>query len=444
MRNHEINSDSGKEGRAENLKISRHKKKLVGYYLSGGDTRFVFDSDNRELNEDIIDERDTKSALAAIRNRGEYYRDLDRKLLFEIAPWRRGETSDDLFEKMADDKHQKRILNCLNGGEWDDYNASSGDMIDDFLKKYPTPMNVEKDADKFLEMLGEDNNREKVNEYAEAMEKFKQTVYGKRYEYYKAMKELRKEAENEVNEYGRTRRLGVRATKATPGELLKERLVVDAGGMGLNKGALIGDNNRKNEDASFYSPERGVFAVFDGAGGEKGAARAAGLAKKITGEAVAEKVPRTARDLKEMLEKANEAVYKDDDAGITTGATCCVTEKNGEKHLCYAAAGDSRIYIIRGGRAHQITKDEGFGRFIDNALGMDGARVRQFGEIRLFKGDKIVICSDGITGDYEKDFIPEKEFVSIVEKAKNAKEAAAGLVKRATKIDDRTAIVVEV
>ena len=444
MRNREAVISDNKEGSAENNKIVRHKKKILGYYLSGGDMRYIFNSDRREFNENNIDERTAKVVLAAIRNRDDYYRNLDQKLLFEISPTRKGESSKDIFEKMADDKHQKRILNCLTGGEWDDYNMSSGDMIDDFLKKYPTPMDVEKDADEFLRIIGEHNNREKVNEYAEAMEEFKQTVYGKRYEYFKAMKELKKEAEDEVNGYGRSRKLGVRATKATPGEFLKEKLVVDAGGMGLNKGLLIGDRDRKNEDASYYSPERGVFAVFDGAGGERGAARAAGLARQITGEVVEEKVPKTARDLKEMLEKANEAIHKDKEAGITTGAACCIVEKNGEKHLCFAAAGDSRIYVIRGDRAHQITKDEGFGRFIDNALGMDGARVRQFGEIRLFKEDKIVICSDGVTGDYEKDFIPEKEFVSIVQKAKNAKEAAAGLVKRATKVDDRTAIVVEV
>ena len=59
-------------------------------------------------------------------------------------------------------------------------------------------------------------------------------------------------------------------------------------------------------------------------------------------------------------------------------------------------------------------------------------------------GDRIVFCSDGITGDYEPDLISNDEVASVVERAKTAEQAARDLIAISTKIDDSTAMVVEV
>lgn len=450
MRNHEsFSNDSTNSGEnsAEEKNLALHKKKLVGYYLSHGDSRYIFESGKKEFSESSIDEESTQSALDLIRERGDFCKKIERNLLLEIAPSSHGETAQDTFEKFSDDKHQKRILTYLSGGDWDDYDSASGETVGNFLRVYPTPIDFESDADRFLKMIGEHNSRQKYDEYAGAMENFKKTVYGKRYEYYKAMKELHKEAEKmDGSRDERTKRVGLKVASATRNEALENETnpVVAAGGMTLNKGILTGDKERKNEDAAYCNWEKGVFAVFDGAGGVHGGARASEIANYVTGKMVEWRKPGSAGDLKAILEKANEMMCKDRDAGISTGVICSVIKRGGEKHLAFASAGDSRIYIVRGGRAYQITNDEGYGNKIYNALGMEEAKIQQFGEYKLMKGDRIVLCSDGITGDYEKDFIPEQEFVKIVENAQDMNKAAAGLIRRATKKDDRTAVVFEV
>ena len=146
-----------------------------------------------------------------------------------------------------------------------------------------------------------------------------------------------------------------------------------------------------------------------------------------------------------VLDRANERVARDPRAGISTAVLTKVVRIDGRLKLAYASVGDSRIYVVdKEGNARLITRDEGEGRYLYNAIGDgDGSKgcTRQYGEIDLHKGDRIVLCSDGITGDYGEDLMSERELGFIVSRSRDARNASQNLIAGARKKDDRTAIV---
>jgi serine/threonine protein phosphatase PrpC len=99
------------------------------------------------------------------------------------------------------------------------------------------------------------------------------------------------------------------------------------------------------------------------------------------------------------------------------------------------------------GTVAQVTQDEGEGNRITNALGMPMNEgdfiVKQWGDIGIRDGDKFMLCSDGITGDYGDQLMGNDEIGQIMSKAKSPSEAAMRLTAAARKHDDRTVIVFE-
>lgn len=422
---------------AERANLERQKKKLVGFYLSGGDENYIFNSNNPRYSEDEVTPEAEESAIQHLRDGFDFSR-AERDLLLRMQAPNHVKGMNGVFEDLSGDKQQKRILGYMTGEEWGDFDKTSGSNVSVFLSKYPTPLDFESTSDNFITMMGKANGEEKAEEYREAMDNFQKNVYGKRYEYYKAMKEIHEATKKD--QVGATGRL------STAHEAFnQEKVVRDAGARTANKGNLIGNPNRANEDAAYYDPENALFGVFDGAGGEAGASRASGLASGVMAEAVREQSPNTMNDLASILSKANDTIKYDTEAGYSTAVVGKIVEDSGGKKLLWASMGDSRIYLIReSGPAIQITTDEGEGSTITNALGAPNGRVNEFGEVPLHDGDRIMFCSDGITGDVEKDFIPNDELANIVRSANTADDAAIALINRATKIDDRTAVVVQV
>ena len=256
-----------------------------------------------------------------------------------------------------------------------------------------------------------------------------------------------------------------------------ERLIKDYGIYDREKDSLQGlRSTRKSEDASYANSGEGVFGIFDGAGGV-GEPGAGGMASKIAKESFARSIEngeiRSPEDLARYLNLASREVGRQTE-GITTATVAkIVKEKDGRKYLYYASAGDSRIYvvhkgnIIKKGWAEQVTVDEGVRNEISNWLGRENRpiahdeagnaiayvkqNVTQTGRILIRPGDKIVLCSDGITGDVNRrmedgrnELMGEDELASIVNRAGHVQSAARALVEQARKKDDRSAIVVEV
>lgn len=415
-----------------------HREKLLDFYAAGGDDRYIFHPEDAP---DLGVQEDEVLRSVALNPRA---REMERGLLLRIASPIHTKGQGAVFENLRDDKHQKRILATLAGAGFERYAETAANDIANFITKYPTPMDFENDARRFLGMIEEANSENKYQEYVGAMERFQRNIYGKRYDYYQEMKKIHEEAEGLLREEFGRRGGRVHEIFKDAGET-GEDLKFKVGFASVNKGELIGKPERANEDAEYMDTENGLFAVFDGAGGVQGGARASSLAAQtLQGLVNDEKVPRSQEDLKNCLEMVNQKLVDDPVAGVSTAVLGKFVQEGAEKKLLFASVGDSRIYIVREGRTILITKDEGEGRYIYNALGDAGCRVKQLGEARVVKGDRVVFCSDGITGDYAKDFIPDDEFARIVGGAANVNEAAFKLSRRATKTDDRTAVVVEV
>jgi serine/threonine protein phosphatase PrpC len=121
------------------------------------------------------------------------------------------------------------------------------------------------------------------------------------------------------------------------------------------------------------------------------------------------------------------------DAGTT--ATVVLVDKDGVLH--YAHCGDSRLYITNDERLRQVTIDEGEGNFLSNYVGLN-CKVVQSGTMESW--DKFLLCSDGITGDWPKQRIPDKTIEHILNDS--TEEALGCLINASSKHDDKSIIIV--
>lgn len=198
MASENFNSNNNHESEQTNLE--KHKNKLTRFYLSLGDQRYIYRSSDPEFSSDEVTQSDRDAIVENIKN-GVDYSDIEKKLLTNIAGPEYSRVGDEIvyrpdrvFDEMSDDKHQKRILTYMTGQEWEKYNETDARNIDMFLREYPTPMDFERDAEDFIQLIEDANGEEKGQEYREAMEQFKHTVYGKKYEYFLAMQDFHREA----------------------------------------------------------------------------------------------------------------------------------------------------------------------------------------------------------------------------------------------------------
>jgi len=182
-------------------------------------------------------------------------------------------------------------------------------------------------------------------------------------------------------------------------------------------------------------PRGTLFVVADGMGGAAAGELASEMATDTiyahlmkTWNAEDEVTPqRFAYRLKEAVEVANASIHAHAKAhpevrgmGTTTTAAGVLND-----HLYLTQVGDSRAYLIRGGEAHQITKDQSLMQrlveagelteeeaaqserrnIILQALGPD-PKVKvdlTYQEVR--RGDILVLCSDGLSGLVKKEEI---------------------------------------
>jgi PPM family protein phosphatase len=169
-----------------------------------------------------------------------------------------------------------------------------------------------------------------------------------------------------------------------------------------------------------------LLLVADGMGGAAGGRLASGLACSFVlaelqeGWSAGEQ--RTARRfafrLREAVEKANRRIHEHarrnpECAGMGTTATVAGV-LSGSVYI--AQVGDSRAYLIRGGRATQLTRDQSLvqqmidagaltpeeaersahGNVILQALGVEPIVAVELTSQQLRRGDAILLCSDGL------------------------------------------------
>jgi protein phosphatase len=169
-----------------------------------------------------------------------------------------------------------------------------------------------------------------------------------------------------------------------------------------------------------------LLLVADGMGGAAGGRLASGLAcsfilaelqERWSADAVRTE-RRFAFRLREAVEKANRRIHEHarrnpDCAGMGTTATVAGV-LSGAVYI--AQVGDSRAYLVRGGRATQLTRDQSLvqqmidagaltleeaersahGNLILQALGVEPAVAVELTSQELRRGDAILLCSDGL------------------------------------------------
>jgi len=174
----------------------------------------------------------------------------------------------------------------------------------------------------------------------------------------------------------------------------------------------------------------GAFAVVcDGMGG----ARGGDVASKIAAEFIGEHVIGAYREslkpssLKALLESAvvgaNLAVYNaaQQDPNLFGMGTTAVTALVSGDLLGVVNVGDSRAYLIRGNEISQLTRDHSYVQtmveqgkitskqaksdprknIITRALGIEKKVEIDYCEYNLEQGDRILICTDGLTNHLE-------------------------------------------
>jgi protein phosphatase len=185
----------------------------------------------------------------------------------------------------------------------------------------------------------------------------------------------------------------------------------------------IGRCRRANEDSYAIASEMGLFVVADGMGGH----RAGQLASRLATEAAVQAVQALRGSEATLTEKlrcsvaaANREIYttaqaKPEYQGM---GTTLVSLLAADGKVALAHVGDSRAYLIRGGRIRQLTDDHSVvGELIrrheitptaarahphrhvlTKALGVRREVVPDLVELTAMPEDLFVLCSDGLTG----------------------------------------------
>ncbi|MBP5314169.1 MAG: Stp1/IreP family PP2C-type Ser/Thr phosphatase [Eggerthellaceae bacterium] len=223
----------------------------------------------------------------------------------------------------------------------------------------------------------------------------------------------------------------------------------------------VGYYREHNEDS--YLAEAPLFAVADGMGGHN----AGEVASKIAIDTLVSRRIKHANpeELGTAIMSANIAILNaafegESREGMGTTLTAAVLDG---LNLLIGHVGDSRAYVFAEGNLQQITRDHSLvanmveagqiteaearvhpkRSIITRALGIDpNMAAPDLYEVELAPGDRILICSDGLTG-----MVPDEKITVTMRTVKDAQECAETLIKQALQgggHDNITAIVVNV
>lgn len=444
---------SGQAVAIEPVENETQQAKLIAALLSG--------DSNQLARQDITVHLGARQEYMERITRGEITLEDKKRLLLQIASPREkygaegvmngivydGQTGKPMqVSGIGDNRQMRRILSMTTGAGFDDFDGMGAQDVNKFWAKYPTPADFEAASEEFLGMIQEANSLQKYQEYQRSMAQFKKVMFGKRQEYWDQMKLLDKEAKLRS---GQTEELQ-RPEQVADYEVLADKMgsyIVSRAQVkqGLMRGERMSDDET-SQDGALVMPDRGLFGVFDGVGGMHGGRLASQTAVE-TIKSMSEKEVHGGQDLCEMLDAASMAINRTEGAGASTGTLIKIQQTSERQLMTWASVGDSRVYVVdKNGQAVQLSQDEGYENKITNSLGGPGPerRARQIGRYSLQKGDRVVLCSDGITGDKGADLMRAEELGMIVHRAQTAEAAVQELVDNARKVDDRTALVIEI
>lgn len=206
----------------------------------------------------------------------------------------------------------------------------------------------------------------------------------------------------------------------------------------------IGRVRERNEDSVLVDPP--LFAVADGMGGHRGG----DVASQVALETMEHLEGERAGSLVDHVRSANRAVWErslGDERLSGMGTTLTAVRVDGD-HIDLAHVGDSRAYLLRNDSLRQLTDDHTLvarmvrsgeiteaeaevhphKNVMTRALGTE-EEIEVDGEsIRLEDGDRLLLCSDGLTG-----MVTEDQIQAILEASPSPQNAAERLVRAANR-----------
>src|SRR5205085_4366572 len=217
-----------------------------------------------------------------------------------------------------------------------------------------------------------------------------------------------------------------------------------------------------NQDRYLAMPERGLFAVFDGVGGQRAGEVASETAAETIEESLAHSsAPSSAELIRRAIQFANRDIFEmaeSDPAYKTMATTVALLHINGDR-ATVAHVGDSRVYRLEEGRFFRETIDHtdyhddlragiasgaqsGRRNVINRALGVEAEVEVEIKTLQLRDGARFLLCSDGI---YRH--LSDEEMARVLAQFKDPQQAAdelKRLVHERGADDNLTAIVVQV
>ncbi len=206
----------------------------------------------------------------------------------------------------------------------------------------------------------------------------------------------------------------------------------------LNRGARVtkpqeaGAAKSMESTTDFDIKERGVLlAVSDGMGGEQAGEVASALVVETLRAVLAENAPDTEESkaaitslIENAVIKANEEVFAaaKDPNKRGMGATLTAIYVNGTEAYI-VEIGDSRAYLLRGRRMRQLTKDQSFVQLLLDSGAITAEEAEDYphkniilqafgqqknlnialGRLGLRRGDRLLLCSDGLSNKVTPD-----------------------------------------
>lgn len=207
--------------------------------------------------------------------------------------------------------------------------------------------------------------------------------------------------------------------------------------------------NEPNQDVIVADDERGLYIVCDGAGGNGGKPEsAAKAAAKSIYFSLGNIQPRSELDfkahLKHAYDKARDDVRKYGEGGSTVATTVKLINYGGKTYAGIAHAGDTLafLYSKKTDSFIQLTKNQSRGNIVKNLLPRPASDEApdQYRVIQLDYGDRLMMCSDGITGDWQDQFLSNEEALDSFRK-RTPWECVLSFVRQSKKNDDKSCIV---
>jgi PPM family protein phosphatase len=219
----------------------------------------------------------------------------------------------------------------------------------------------------------------------------------------------------------------------------------------------VGRGRPENEDSILVDDAGGLWAVADGMGGHR-----AGEVASATAIDTLQAAYQAGRPLDEAVEDANAAVFAksaDDPALRGMGTTLTAIAVRDGHTAVLGHVGDSRAYLLRDGTVTQVTEDHSLveqlvreGRLrpeeaqrhpqraiITRALGVDAHVEVDTYRVDLKAGDRLLICSDGLT-----NMLSDETIAATLRRHADPQQAADNLVDMANQAggDDNITVVV--